>query len=432
MQVRIEDVSPVEKKLAVEIPWEHVRDKLDAAYKELGKGVTLKGFRKGKVPRSVLERLYGRQVQLEVAKELVQESFLAAAREHSIEPVAEPVVENAAIRPGEAFRYSARIEIRGAVELAAWEALPVTRKRLVVTDEQVGHALEHKRLMHTEYKAIEGRAETRESDVLVVAAKGKVGELPVDRPELTVDLGHVDLEPLPGLARALRGLPLDTRDREIVLDIPADAPQKEIAGQKATLRITIKEAREKLVPALDDELAKDTGEADSLADLTVKTRADLEKQGRAAIDREVREAALKELVRKNPIPIAPALVERGIDSQIHRARMSLAMQGIDMERAGIDMTAMREKLRDSAGDEVRGQLLLEALADQQKLEVAEAEVLARIAELAAARDKTAQKLRAEMDRDGSLESLKWRMRQEKALDLVVARATISEEDKQND
>jgi trigger factor len=112
--------------------------------------------------------------------------------------------------------------------------------------------------------------------------------------------------------------------------------------------------------------------------------------------------------------------------------MSLAMQGIDMERAGIDMTAMREKLRDSAGDEVRGQLLLEALADQQKLEVAEAEVAARIAELAAARDKTAQKLRAEMDRDGSLESLKWRMRQEKALDLVVARATISEEDKQND
>lgn len=428
MQVQIEDISPVEKKLAVEIPWDNVRQKLDTAYRELGKGVELRGFRKGKVPRSVLERMFGRQVQMEVAKALVQESFLKAAEEHKIEPVAEPVVEDATIKSGEAFRYSARIEIRSVVELKEYLGLSVTKKKVEVSDDEVEHALELKRQRQTEYRVIDRqvRSVTAASDAVLISLKGKVGEHPIDRPELSVDLSHTGHEPLPGLAARLIGLPFDTADQEIVLEIPADVAEKELAGKTATLTLTIKEAREKVVPALDDEFAKDTGEADTLAELKVKIRETLRKEAEERSGREVKDALLKELIKKNPLPVAPALVERGIDSQLERARMSLAMQGIDVEKAGVDLQGMRENLRDSAADEVRGQLLLDAIADKENIEVAEADVDARVAELAALREKPVHKMKAELSRDGRLESVRFRLRQEMTLDLVVSRATITE------
>jgi trigger factor len=426
MQVQIEDLSPVEKKVAVEIPWERVREKLDAAYKELGRGVKLRGFRPGKVPRPVLEKMFGKQVQQDVAKDLVQESFLSAAREHKLEVVAEPVVEDAIIRSGETFKYSARVEVRGDVPLAKVDGLSATRKKVKVEDSEVDHSLEHQRQQHTEYKPIEGRTTAAATDVMVLAVKGTVGEHKIDRPELMVDLGDDHHEPLPGLTAALMGLALDAKDHPITLDIAADHSQKELAGRKAELKVTVKDAREKIVPALDDEFAKDTGEADTLAELKDKLRAQILEGKQKDAEREARAGVLKALVAANQIPVAPALVERAMDSQIERARMSLMMQGIDMDKSGVDVRGLREKMRDSGLEEVRGQLLLEAIAEQEKLEVSDGEVDAKVTELAKQREKPPGKLKAEMARDGSLESLRWRLRQEKALDHVVARATITE------
>jgi trigger factor len=426
MQVQIEEVSPVEKKLAVEIPWPKVQEKLEAAYRELGKGVQVKGFRKGKVPRDVIVRLYGKQVQMEVAKELVQESFLAAASEHKLEPVAEPVVEDAIVRSGQPFKYSARIEVRGDVKVGEWEKLPVPKGKVAVSDADVDAAVEHRRQQHTEYRPITGRTSTANTDVVMLAMTGTLGEHKLDRPEISIDLTDTENDPLPGLRAALTGVALDAKDLAITLTIPEDFAQKEVAGKTANLLITVKDAREKVVPALDDEFAKDTGEADTLAELKTKVRGELEKQAGEQVDREFRDAALKEFIKRNQIPVAPALIERGIDSQIQRTRYSLAMQGIDITKAGIDLRGMRDRLRDSAIEEIRGQLLLEALADDHSVEISYGDVETRVNELAAMREKPPQKLRAEMERDGSLDSLRWRLRQEKALDLVVSRATITE------
>lgn len=425
--MQIEDLSPVEKKLAVEIPWERVREKLDRAYKALGTQVVMNGFRKGKVPRAVLEQRYGRHVQQEVVKELVQESFIAAAEEHKLDAVAEPHIDDIAMKPGEAFRYSARIEVRAPIELKEWEGLEANRARIVVADDEVERAVERKRQEHTEYRPITERKELAASDAVMLSLKGTVGENAIER-DVTVDLGDARREPLPGLTAALVGLPIDAKDHELKLEFPADAAHPEIAGKAAELKITVRDAREKVVPQLDDEFAKDTGEADTLDELRGKLRGQLEKLAGSRADRDMKESLVKALVAKNPTPVAPALVERGIDSQIERARLSLAMQGVDLDKAGVDLRGMRERLRDGAADEIRGQLLLEAVADQQKLEVTDADVEAKIAELAAAQGKRPGKVKAEMEKEGSLGTLKWRMRQEKALDLVASRATISEVD----
>jgi trigger factor len=426
MQVQVESLSPVEKKVAVEIPWERVREKLDAAYKELGKDVKLKGFRPGKVPRPVLERMFARQVHNEVARDLVNESFVFAAREHKLEPVAEPVVEDAVIKNGEAFKYSARVEIRGDVELKQVDGLTGSRKKVVVEDKEVDAALEHQRRQHTDFKPITGRTEAAATDVLVIALKGTLGDQKLDRPELLVDLTDHSQEPLPGIATALLGIPFDAKDKPLTLTFADDHAIKEIAGKKAELTITVKDAREKAVPALDDEFAKDTGLAETLADLKAKLREEITKEKSASAEREMRAGVLKAFVAANEIPVAPALVERGVDAQIERASMSLRMQGIDIAKSGIDLNGLREKMREPAIEEVRGQLLLEALAEREKIEISDADVDAKVVELSEQRGKPPGKLKAEMNRDGSLDSLRWRLRQEKALDHVVARATITE------
>jgi trigger factor len=426
MQVHIEDLSPVEKKLAVEVPWPVVAERLEAAYRELGRDVKLKGFRPGKVPRDVLVRMFGKQVQMDVAKSLVQETFLTAARQHKLEVVAEPVVEDAVIKRGENFKYSARVEVRGEVKIDKVDGLQGTRKKVVVEDSEVEHALEHERQRHTELKPIEGRTTAAATDIIVVAVKGAVGEFKVDRPELLVDLSDANHDPLPGLTKALLGIPLDAKDHEVTLEMPADHAQKELAGKTAQLKVTVKDAREKLVPALDDEFAKDTGEAQTLAELRELLKKRLLEGKQKDAERDMRQSVLKAFVAANPVPVAPALVERAVDAQLERARYQFAVQGIDLDRSGVDVRGLREKLREPGLEEVRGQLLLEALAEREKLVVADAEVDAKVAELAERRGKAPGKLKAEMDRDGSLESLRWQLRQDKALDHVVSRATIVE------
>src|SRR5262249_10052894 len=158
--------------------------------------------------------------------------------------------------------------------------------------------------------------------------KGKVGDQDVDRPELQVDLGDTQHEPLPGLVAALVGLPIDAKDRAITLNFADDAEQAEIRGKTAELTVSFGDVRQKVLPSRDDDFAKDTGEADTLDELRQKTRELLEKHAASRADRDMREALVKELVKANPVEVAPSLVERGIDNQIQRARLSFAMQGV--------------------------------------------------------------------------------------------------------
>src|SRR5512143_2566922 len=156
MQITIEDISPVEKKLAVEIPWDDVKAKLDEAYRELGRGVQLKGFRKGKVPRQMLERLYGKQVDQEVVKELVRDSMVKAADEHALKPVAEPVIDETPITHGQPLKFEAQIEARPQVTPKDSFGMELTRRAPQASDEQIEHALKHKQDELSQCKKVEG------------------------------------------------------------------------------------------------------------------------------------------------------------------------------------------------------------------------------------------------------------------------------------
>ena len=428
MQVRIEDVSPVEKKMFVEVPWEVVSTKLNEAYKDLGKDVALKGFRKGKAPRSVLEQIYGPRVNAEVAYQLVRESFFTATQQHSIAAVAEPRVEEAApIKKGQPFTFNAIIEIKGEVVPQDYKGLEIERRKLDVKQDAVDEALKNLQREHTELRPIEGRDVTAPGDIVGLSVTGTIGEHAINQPQFAVDLDDPEREPIPGMREALTGIPIDTKDKVLEIQVPDDHKDEQIRGRKANLTVTILEARVKDVPELDDEFAKDTGKGETLAELTANIRKDLEAKEQEVIDREARENVLRELIKKNQIPVAPALVDRAVEMQYQRLRQMLGMKP-EKGNAGLS-DDLREKMRPSGADEVRGQLLLEAIGDKESIALTDAELTSHIEATAKARNTAPQKLRAEWQRDGRLDNVQYSLRQDKVLKFLVEQATVTEVEK---
>jgi trigger factor len=418
MQVQIEDVSPVEKKLSFEIPWEAVQEKLGDAYSELSKSVSLKGFRPGKVPRSVIQRMFGKRVRSEVAGQLVRESFLQAVEEHQLQVVSEPDVHDPELKSGEPFCFHAHVEVRAALDLAAsdYDGLELTRHVIAVGDEQVQRALENLQREHTDLKKLEGRDITGRGDVIKIALKGTIGDEVIDRPEFTVDLEDSEQTGLPGLAEALTGIPTNVKDHPVKLELPD-------GDGKVDLKISIVEAWQKVVPELDDEFAKDTGRAETLEQLREVLREELRKRAAEEEQRQLRDSALKALVARNQIPVAEGLVNRAAGSQLQRLRAML-QAGPDQDlNLGDDLQA---RLKEGAADDVRGEFLLEAIAAKEGIEITDEAIDERIATLAKYQGKPAHRVKAELDRDGRLPEIQFSLRREKTLDLLVERATITD------
>lgn len=438
MQVTVEDLSPVEKKVAIEVEWPQVARKLDEAYRELGKGVNLRGFRKGKVPRSVLERMFGKQIEQEVKQRLVQESFVSAVQHHSLAPVVDPIVDDMQLEPNKGFRFSARIEVQAVFEPRDYFEVELEKEVPAVTDEEVERALVEKQRELTQYKRIEGRTALAAGDVAYVDITGTVGQHPVKREGVMVDVGAPAGEPeaLPGLSQALVGVPVEAKEHPLRFTLPAELPtdpagrpvpaeRRDVAGKEAELQITVREPREKLVPALDDDFAKDTGEADTLDELRAKLREKVAADKDRAATSGLRSELLKRVLEKNPFQVAPALVERQAEAMVHRAKLQMAMRGVDPRTIHLDEARLKEDLRPQAIDEVRAMFFLDAVATKEKLEVSEADLEKRLAEMGKERGKNAQRLKAELQKDGKLDSLRHQLREEKTLDLLMSRANIT-------
>jgi trigger factor len=426
MQITIEDLSPVEKRVEFELPWSDVAPKLDKAYDALRRGVRLPGFRPGKVPRALLERMYRRQVEDDVARELVEHSLGQAIQENQIQPVAPPAVAEIEIKTGAPFKFSARVEVRSQVTPQDYSGIAVSRRPPKVTDEQVAGALEGYRRRLTQFKAVEGRKETAETDLLQVELSGRVGEHKIKRREVLVDLEDDTSGPLPGLAGRLRGKPIGGDHIEVDYTLPAEGPPPELAGRHVHLHVTIKEARQKQVPALDDELAKDTGEAETLDGLRAKVREKLIEADQQQIKREVSQALVKEIIKRNVFPVAPALIDRYAQAIVKRAKNQLMMMGVDVE--GIDDQKMHGEMQVEAEEEARGAILLQAIAEREGITAGDADLQKRIAELAAARNENPKQLRAELEKDHRIHQLEAQIREQKTLDMLISQAKITDED----
>jgi trigger factor len=335
-------------------------------------------------------------------------------------------VDSLELKSGAPFKFSARVEVRSQVTPKDYSGVPLIRRPTNVTDEQVDKELEGYVRRLTEYRPVEGRTTTAPTDVVLIELTGRVGEHRFKKRQAAVDLQEEDTGPLPGLASRLHGLSIGGDPVEVKYTIPEETQQRELAGKAVDLRVSIKEVREKKVPALDDELAKDTGEADTLEALRGKVRERLAETDQGRIRGELVQQLLKEIVKRNGFPIAPALVERYARSMLQRAKRQLAAAGLDVE--AMDDQRMLGDFRESAEQEARGAILVNAIAEREGITVSDADLQKRLAELAAARGENVKKLRADLEREQAMPQVEAQIREQKTLDMLISQAKITDGD----
>jgi len=425
-QSRVEDLSPVVKKVSVELTPDQVKDALDRAYTGLSRTVKLKGYRAGHVPRRLVERYFGDDVKKDVAQKLVAGSIHEALEEHKLDPVAPPRVENGDVKPGEPFKYVATVEVRPRVEPKDYAGLTVPKVEVNVTDEAVNARLEEMRRDQSMFVPVEGRDVVELGDYAVAEYEGFVDGGPIRGAKRD----NVLLEVIPGSllenkAEALIGARVG-ETRELAVGFPQDYAVPELRGKEGRFQVKVKGLKKREVPALDDQFVQDLGgEAKTLDELRQKLREEMAAQEKERKEGAQREALLSALVEKNPIEAPPALVERNVDAMLQGMLEGFHRRGIDVRQLGLNVDRLRDDLRGRAALEVKGYLLLESIADKEGIEATEEDLEKHYAKLAGELQQPVEKIKQAFRRQESVGSLKGRLRQDKALAFLLGKANLT-------
>jgi trigger factor len=427
MKIQVESVSPVERKVTVEVDPERVAQELERAYLGLSRRVKLKGFRPGKAPRKVLERQFRAEVESDVAERIVSQTFAEAVQTEDLPVVATPSVSIAeGIAEGKPLRYTARVEVKPHLEPKDYRGLTVTRKAPEVTEEMVAAELSRLQQSFAQLVPVEGRFEAQAGDWAVIDHEGTVEGKPFPgskAEDVTVKVGPgpVSEGNLEKLAGAKVGQAVEFEEA-----FGNDHRDPALRGKSAAMKATLKALKTQQVPPLDDAFAKEVGIEGiaTLEALRARIRSDLERREKRRSEAELREALIKAALARNDFEVPPALVERAIDQMIEGTAERFRRQGIDLNRLEMDMARLRADLREQALLQVRGALLLEAIADAEKLEVTDEDVQAEIARIADEMGMPLAKVQQQTRGKETREALRTRVREDRALALLSSAATI--------
>lgn len=426
LAVETTETSPILRTLRVELDSKRVRKAIDRAYKDLGKTVRVRGFRPGKVPRPVLQKMYGASVGQELEQQLVRETLPEAIEQAGLEPVAEPQVEADAPVEGEAFTYTATIEVRPSIELPELAGLPGTRPPIEVTDEEIENELEQLRQRRSRFEDEPEGTEAAAGSFLTINYLGKIDGEAFEggtAEGATIELGSGRM--IPGFEEQLEGMATE-QERTISVTFPDDYPSEDVAGKAATFDIKLTKLQRKVVPDLDDAFAKEIDEElDGVDALREKLRGDLtearEGQAKDALQRSV----IDSLIERTEFDVPPGMIERRLNQQLQRAHEQL---GKSMPEAELHqrLTEWSESWRPEAERDVREHLLLDAVADHQEIESSDDEVSEKIEGMARDQGIDPDRLRGIYDQQGMGDALKAQIRSDKALEFLLAGAKVEE------
>jgi trigger factor len=427
MKIQVENVSPVERKVSIEVDPDRVAEELERAYAGLGRRVKLRGFRPGKAPRKVLERQFRADIEGEVLEKIVQQTFAEAVKVESIPLVAPPHVSvSEGVAQGKPVRYTARVEVKPSIEPKDYRGLEITRKPPEVTDQMVSDELTRLQESLSQLVPVEGRFEAQEGDWAVIDHEGTIDGAPFEGGKaegVTVKVAPGSISE--GNLDALKGKRLD---ETVEIDEPfaEDHRVEELRGKVAHMKVTLRALKTRQLPALDDALAKEVGvEGIETHDaLRARIRSDLEKREKRRAESEVKDALVKAALAKNEFEVPPALVERAIDAMLEGAAERFARSGIDIRKLELDFARMRADMREQALLQVRGALLLEAIADAEKIEVTDEDLQAEAARIADELGAPLAKVQQQMRGKDAREALKNKVREDKALALLSSAANI--------
>ncbi len=422
MKVEYVEETTVRKALSFEIESEVVQKEIETRSREYARKVKLPGFRPGKIPPDVIKKRFQSQVLEDVAESLVNKVVFEELEGRGLKPLASPKVTDLKIDEGRPMTFKVVFETLPIVEVPEYKGLSAKAREPKVADEDVQKELERLREDAARFDPVEGRPAQKGDFVLLDLSwrpveGGKGGRDENTMIEVAGEGNH------PKLAETLEGMS-SGETRQVRLDYPADHPSEGLAGKSLDYTVTLKAIKQKVLPALDDEFAKDLGEFGSLAELTAEVRKRLLAADERDADRELKNALVETLVQKASFEVPDALVERHMNARTENAVRGLAYQGIDPSKLKVDWRQYREAQRDDSVKAAKADILLDEIARREAVEALPAEVDAEIARMAERARTSPGALRAKLEKEGDLGALRARIREEKTLDLLKANARL--------
>ena len=375
MEIAVENLSDLTRKLTITLPKETVGPALDKAFAKINKEVRLKGFRRGKIPQSVLEKNFRDQIQAEVGEKLVQETYFDAVEKEGLEPVVHPEIAEHRFPEDGTFVYVALVDIKPQIELKEYKGLEVEKPVLTVGEEEVDKELTLLQRHQAALKTAEEGHVIAMDDVAVVDFQGfhnGKAMKEVRNENYSVDIGMNRLgkdfeEKLIGMKKGDKAL--------YEVDFPADYPNPLLAGKKVEFKVDVKDVKVRVKPELDDEFAKDIKpELTSLQALRDDIRARLQKAKDDALQGDLDDRIMHKLIELNPFEVPQRLVNYEIQEMLKQTEENLKRSGLSFESAGINLEELVEKNRDVAAKRVKGDFLLKKIAEVEEIKIADEDI----------------------------------------------------------
>jgi trigger factor len=424
MKTDFVDLTETKKSVAVEIPSDVVDAQIDRVAKSYSRQARIPGFRQGKVPPTLIKKRFREQILHDVAHDLIPRAIDEALRERGLEPVDTPDVKDVALDEGQALTFTATFETLPPIEPGPLETISLRRPAVTVEAGAVDSAITQLQTRAARFEPVEGRA-VEDGDTIT---------LDVEREEPHGDHkhGHTHSDVVvemggkanpPGFDDQIRGMRVG-EEKAFTIHYPGDYAVAEMADTDVHYKVTVKDIRKKVLPALDDEFAKDVGDFATLDALRERIAADLQREAEGEADRQLRSDLLKELGARVTADIPDALVERELDRRTEEFARRLMDQNIDPRKANIDWDGFRDSQREASRDSMKSALVLDEIARRESITVTEADLDKDVAEYAERSGLTPAAVRARLEKEGALSRLSAGLRREKAIDFVLSQAQV--------
>jgi trigger factor len=435
-----------EREISVAIPADTVSGELESFVARYQKMARVPGFRRGKTPASLVRRRFADELKQEVVESLVPKYFREEVQKQGLAPISQPRIVDFHFEDGEPLRFKAVFEVMPAIEVAPYSDLRAEKANIAVSEEEVERELESLREQQASYNSVEEDRGLQDGDFAQASFTGTPVEKhesglvdpagnpvvsgqseakpndtqPVHMDDVLVDIGGTNT--VPEFSENLRGAKTG-EERTFTISYPEDFQDKRLAGKTLQYKVQIKAIKQKRVPALNDEFAKEVGEFKSVDELRARIRQQMESQKRHEIEHSAKDKLVEELVNRNNFPIPESLVEQQVTSRLERGFRALAAQGMraeDMRK--MDFGRLRAAQRDAAMREVKASLILEKIADKENIEASDSELDAEVERFAQQSRQPVEAVRKKLTDEGALERMRERIRNEKTLDLLYQRS----------
>lgn len=423
--IKIEDISPVKKKLSFDIPWADVKNELDTVYRKVGKTAKIKGFRPGKIPRPILEMYYREQAEDETVAGLVNKVYWKTLEEKEIPAVTQPQIEQKGIESDKDFSFSAVIEVEPDIDPKDYVGLELEKGDPAVTEEELEKRLQDIRQMFSTMEDVNEDRGVIEGDFVTLDFKGEIDGEPLK--ELTAENHLLEVGSksfFPGFEEQLTGIKKG-ETRSFVIRLPESGMPAHLTGKEAEFHVSVRGIQVKKMPEIDDNFIKNFEKYDSLEALKTDVRTNLEEEKKRKVAVELDKHISDRLLACNDFEVPDSFVERQIRHMISDMQRRMTSGGMDSKKATELALKFRDQFREEATKIVKTVLLIKAIAIKEAFAVDDREVEQQIAEIAAQRAQDYDTLKKSLEKEDLIDGIKSELLSRKTYEFLIEKARIT-------